>query len=199
MVELIFALFWNGFMAIFTCMMVMTDISTRQYPEYGEESIPIFVYLIIGLFWIIGIFLLIKGTKKVIRDRNTKIYGEECCGKIIRVYPSGVRVNGTPELKADVLVYIYSENRTETFSETIGFYPGDYSLGAYVKGKYYNGDINFKEECSESMIPFYIKEKIDSEVTSSLKINNELENNLVNTKNNDEIIINGIKYRKVDE
>lgn len=154
MFEICMGSFWTGFMALVTFLIIKSGNDINQ-----SQSMP--VLLFIGLFWFIGIFILIKGIRKVIINYNIDTKGEECYGRISRIYNSGNYVNDRPELKADVIVYIPSLSDTDVISEVIGFDYSKYPKDSYVKVKYYNGDINFDEVIDENMIPTGIKEKID--------------------------------------
>ena len=45
-----------------------------------------------GIFWAIGLFLLFKGIRKIIRDTSINIKGEECFGKVCNIYDDVVRI-----------------------------------------------------------------------------------------------------------
>lgn len=157
MFEVCFGSFWTGFMAIFTYLILKSESNLNYYSLM--EKWPLLLFL--GLFWFIGIAISVKGIRKIIINYNTDTKGEECYGRISRIYNSGNYVNDRPELKADVIVYIQSLSDTEVISEVIGFDYGEYSEDSYVRVKYYNGDINFEEVIDENMIPISIKEKLD--------------------------------------
>jgi hypothetical protein len=176
----VFGLSWLLFSSLFLGIMI---ISTSQ----SGAEIPIFVFIILGLFVAIGLFMFIKGLKKIIQNKKTEKYGEICYGIITNVYPDGSYVNDAPEYQADVYLYITSEGRTETITEIIGFDPMKYPIKSYVKVKYYQGDINIEEGLSSIKdIPMatqrYFKEYED-----------------FREQTEDIIIVNGKKYKRIDE
>lgn len=120
------------------------------------------VYIFISIFVIVGIIMLVVEIKKLIKDRNTDKYGEIVYGIVNKVYESGTYINGEAEQKADILVYIESENRFETISEIDGLGVPIYEEDACVKLKYYKGDINFIEEIYDrSLIPLNVQNSIE--------------------------------------
>lgn len=177
MFELCFGIFWCLFTLLFTIPIFTSS-----------EGIDLFLIIFIGIFWAVGISLLVKGLKKVITNHNTEKLGEECYALIKNVYPNGNRVNGTPEFNADFLVYISSKNTVEQVSEKIGYNAFKYQPNTFVKGKYYNGDINIKETIEYNSIPLNIRPNFDYLIHSN-----------TNQLAEDIITVNGIKYKKIDE
>lgn len=177
MFELCFGIFW--------CL--ITLLCTIPIFK-SSEGIDLFIILFIGIFWVVGIFLLVKGLKKVITNHNTETLGEECYAMISNIYPNGNRVNGAPEFNADFLVYVSSKNTIEQVSESIGFKAFKYQLNTFIKGKHYNGDINIKETIDYNSIPLNIRPNFD-----------HLISNNTNQIAEDIITINGVKYKKIDE
>ena len=119
--------------------------------------------------------------------KKTEKYGEICYGIVTNVYPDGSYVNNAPEYQADVYLYITSEGRTDTITEIIGFDPMKYPTKSYVKVKYYQGDINIIEGLNSIKdVPMatqrYFKEYEDFREQAE-----------------DIIIVNGKKYKRIDE
>lgn len=170
---LIFGIVWTLFSALFLII-----------PILAGEGFDLFIIIPL-LFIAIGIVIIVISSKKIIRDKKTDKYGEIGYGIIQSVYNSGTYINGVPELKADVLVYLESQNRVETISEIIGMGRPKYQINAVVKLKYYNGDINFIEEVTNYD---YLSENIRIFI----------DNNKTNVDNNDIIEINGAKYKRID-
>lgn len=170
---LIFGIVWTLFSALFLII-----------PILAGEGFDLFIIIPL-LFIAIGIVMIVISSKKIIRDKKTDKYGEIGYGIIQSVYNSGTYINGVPELKADVLVYLESQNRVETISEIIGMGRPKYQINAVVKLKYYNGDINFIEEVTNYD---YLSENIRIFI----------DNNKTNVDNNDIIEINGAKYKRID-
>ena len=101
------------------------------------------------LFIIIGIILILISLKKIIKNKKADISDEICYGIVKKIYNSGTIINGIPELKADFLVYIESQNKIETASEIVGLGISKYNLNEMIKLKYNNGSINFIEEITD--------------------------------------------------
>lgn len=146
-------------------------VNIQGSPQF---SVPSFsgVNLVFGMFGIIGLIIFIAGIIEVIKNWKTNVKGEECFGKIHNIYPTGTYVNGVPELKAEVLVYIPSLNETKLLSEIIGVGAFEYQQTSYVKVKYYNNDINIIGIVHLSELPVHIKDKIAMNETNS---NNQID------------------------
>ena len=160
----------------------------------GEIS-KIIIFII--FFYGIGIFLLYKGLVEFIRNRKTSKNGEICYGVVERLETTGSTLNGNPEYKAIVNLYVESQNKVISCSDKIGFKPEKYSEGKCVKLKYYEGDINFIEgniafENISSNAQFYLKDYIY----------NKEEQTYINSSvvylNDNVIEVNGVKYKKMD-
>ena len=177
MLELFFGIFWCLLTLLFT-IPVFTS----------SGGIDLFLILFVGIFWAIGIFLLVKGLKKVIANHNTEKLGEECYAMIKNIYPNGNRVNGAPEFNADFLVYVSSKNTIEKVGESVGFNAFKYQPNTFIKGKYYNGDINIKETIDYNSIPLNVRPNFD-----------HLISNNTNQTTEEIITVNGVKYKKMDE
>lgn len=156
-----------------------------------ETSVPVEIIVFLA-FLVFGIFLLIKGIKKLIQNQKTEKLGEECYAMVDSIYPTGTRVNNAPEYKANFLVYIPSQNKVEKISEVIGFNPLKYPIQSFVKGKFYENDINIKETVEYNNLPLNIRQKFDY----------YRRDNSIDTDNNilseDIITINGVKYKKIE-
>jgi hypothetical protein len=110
-----FSLLWNGF------MMVMTTLVVSSQFGGSANKPPLFIFLVIGLFWAIGIGLLLAAINmgrrqtmlavigNVFAVKTTGIFGvKEKKVRIeeigdVRVGPSGVEVNERPVLELQVL------------------------------------------------------------------------------------------------
>lgn len=189
MFELFFGMFWTAITAFITWGFYGTtgDVSVNgTLVSHEEFSAMLMPKIFIGIFWVIGIFMLFKGIIKIIKDTSTNMNGEECFGRICDIYPSGARVNGRPEFKADFLVYIPSTQETTVISEKIGFNRYKYSKGYYVRLKYYNGDINIEEIIDdEYRIPSDAKHELDK-------------SDFFEADSKETIIVDGIEYIRKD-
>lgn len=188
MFDIFFCLLWLMITAFCTWVFygMGGDITVNGTPVSQEEfSGMLMPKIVIGIFWLIGLFLLFKGIKKCIKNASTNVNGELCYGKICSVYESGAYVNERPELKADFLVYIPSTLETKTISEIIGFDYYKYTEGTYVELKYYNGDINIEAVIDSSILPLDAKNAlVDSSISSK---------NPART-----IIVDGVEYVRKD-
>ena len=177
MVEFVFSIIWLIFTGIFTFAGIMSS-----------SSIDPMAIIVIALFWIIGIFIFIKGLRKVIKNHKTEKYGEECYGIVNNIYPTGTYINHQPEFKADFIVYIPSLNKTETISEVIGLNYGKYPIQSLVKCKYYENDVNIQGLVDYNSIPLNIRPNLDPYLPQSHPQTTE-----------DIITVNGVQYQKVSD
>lgn len=191
MSELIFGVIWTIFIAFFTLGAYGTNGNVTvngNLVSHDEFSSMLFPKIIIGLFWVIGFWLIFQGLKKIIKDSTTNKNGEICFGKICNIYHSGTYVNGYPELKADILVFIPSTQETKTISEIIGFDINKYQIDSYVRLKYYNGDVNIEDVVDSSILPLNAQDIL----VSSRNTEN------YNMALNDTIVIDGVEYVRKD-
>lgn len=193
MFNLFLGLIWTIIVAIVTFVFYGNSGGTitvnGEIVSQAEFNGMLFPKIFLGIFWIIGIFFIIKGAKKIFIDKKTSVLGEETFARIINMYPSGASVNNIPEIKADFCVYIPSSNNTEIISEILGLNVVKYSIGSYVSVKYYEGDINITSLISEEQVPYGIKEKLNSDILTKEYLE----------KNEDVILVDGVKYKKVDD
>lgn len=164
MFEIIFGSIWTLMVAIMTFLFYFAPEAAIRVngEEVSQEvfSAMLGPKILFAIFWAIGLFMLFSGLKKVIKNAFTNTNGEPCFGRICDIYKSGAYVNGIPELKADILVYIPSINETQVISEIIGFDSFKYPKGSYVQLKYYNGDINFIGYANQETIPLLIQDEL---------------------------------------
>ena len=189
MFELIFGIMWTTITALITFGFYGTtgDVTVNgNLVSHDEFSAMLLPKIFFGIFWVVGIFMLFKGIRKILRDTSTNLKGEECFGKVCNIYNSGAYVNGRPELKADILVYIPSIQETKIVSEIIGFDMYKYRIGSYVKLKYYNGDINFK-----GIVDVY-------ELPSDAKYQFEKTQPFFDLNEKNTIVVDGIEYVRKD-
>lgn len=201
MFELVFGIIWTAFTAFMTFMFygIAGEITVNGVLTSHEEFITLlWPKLFFGIFWLVGIFLIVTGLRKLIRDGRTEKQGEICYGMVENVYPSGSYVNGQPLYKADVLVFIPSENREATISENIGFKSYDYPVQSFVKVKYFNNDINIKERLSLEKVPLDIKERFISNRTQPIENYQVTNTNITQGPTPDLIVVDGVTYKRVD-
>lgn len=154
--EIQFGAIWTIIMLLFSFLFLIAD----------TEENPFGAIIILGLFWLIGITMIYNGIKKRIADSNTEKFGIDAYGKICKIESIGSS-NGNSYYKACVAVYVPSENITKIIDEDIGYYSNKFSEVSYLRLKYYEGDINIKEEIDGKYIPENIKSIIDELVKNS--------------------------------
>ena len=148
--EIQFGTIWILLMTFFTLLLLVAD----------TEEISFGIIIFLGLFWLVGIIMLYNGIKKRIADSKTEEFGIDAYGKICKLETVGSS-NGQSYYKARVAVYVPSQNITKIIDEDIGYDSSKFSETSYLKLKYYEGDINFKEEIDEKYISDVVKSKID--------------------------------------
>lgn len=188
MFEIIFGIIWLLITGMVTLGFYSGTASTitvnGQLVSQEEFNAMLGPKLFMGIFWAVGIIMIIIGLRKIIKNAQTDKFGEICYGRIIDIRRSGAYVNNVPELKAIVTVYIESLGTTEDVEEVIGLATKrKYQVGDYIEGKYYNGDINIDSYVPENVIPLHIQEKL-----KDLRI----------SANEDEIMVDGVKYVRKD-
>ncbi len=188
MFEIVFGIIWLLITGMVTLGFYSGTASTitvnGQLVSQEEFNAMLGPKLFMGIFWAVGIVMIIVGLRKIIKNAQTEKFGEVCYGRIIDIRRTGARVNNVPELKAIVTVYIESLGTTEEVEEVIGLATKrKYQIGDYIEGKYCNGDINIDSYIPETVIPLHIQDKL-----KNLKIN-AIE---------DEIMVDGVKYIRKD-
>ena len=164
MFEILFGVIWTLFTAFITFVSysgtsgnIYVNDELVSQAEFNEMLGP---KIFLGIFWAIGLFMIYWGLKRMIRDSQTKEFGEICYGKIIDVYQSPtVDEDDIPRLGVKLFLYIPSLNETKIISQAIG-YAGmstPYKVGRYAEVKYYNGDINLDKVLEVEDIPFEVQ------------------------------------------
>ena len=204
MFELIFGLVWTAVSSLFAFLMygtgnsgtIMVNGEPMSHAEFNELLWP---KLFIGLFILVGICLIFIGIKKFLANLATETKGYETYGIVMDIYPSGSSVNGRPILNADFII-VEENGETGTYTESIGMDRNKYKIGNWAKLKYYNKDINILEKTDVYSVPHNIKTRIENEC-SWLNENNredDIDDITIKTEIADEIVINGIKYKRQD-
>lgn len=197
MFELIFGSFWTLFTAFMTFMfygdtggtITVNGVATSQ----AEFNAMLWPKLFFGLFWLIGLFMIFLGLKKLFTNYQTKIKGVEKDGYVVDVEDSGVRVNGRIYYDAKIVIqeddYSYG-----TYKDSVGPDFEKYPIGSYVRVKHYKKDINILESISEYNISESLKEYVETNYPNNFI---DIDNPVVDTA--DTIEINGVTYvRKED-
>lgn len=98
------------------------------------------MFLKLVLFVLMIIILYFIRKNEIIKNN-----GEKCYGKIIDISECGVNIGESPELKANILVYIPSEHQIKYFVENIGYNPNkEYKINDYIEIKLLNNRITIK-------------------------------------------------------
>ena len=185
MFELLFGIVWTAFVTpiFIICLVVPGE-------QRGGMDMNFFLFIFFVVFEAIGLYMLIRGLRKIIKDEKTKKYGIPCYGIVNDIQGTGAYLNGKPEYKA-VLNFVNPEtNQVETIEEIIGFDYNKYPINSYIIGKYYQGDINIENLVSENEIPGDIKKYLVSNQNlfnySSLEFSEDKEY----------VTIDGVQYKK---
>jgi len=152
MFKLKFGAIWTIFTTIVFAIFILVPASVRN----GDE-VSLMPVLILGLFEVVGIFLLVSGAKQVIKDKKTSKYGLQCYGIIREILQTGSYVNNRPEYKAIVEFINPESQQLQSVEEIIGFDYNKYPVGYYVMCKYYEGDINLEYPVDETQTPEDVK------------------------------------------
>lgn len=203
MFEFLFGAAWIAFTGLFTFLLYGVEGGTitvnGEYVSRAEFNSMLGPKIFIGIFFLIGILVCLKGLKKLIANKITKIKGIETYGCILNVYPNGCRVNSRSLYDADIL--ILKEDRTlEIFRETIGMKTDIYYPGVFVKAQYYDKDANILQIVERLSIPNNILTDIELELENNPKYNiYEIGGrNKISECNSDYVIIDGVKYKRED-
>lgn len=155
MFDLIFGSLWTAFVT--PIFMICLFVPGEQRGG-ADMNIPLFLFF--SLFEFIGIFLLVRGLKQIIKDHKTKKYGIYCYGIISDIRETGSYSNGNPEFKAIVDFINPETNEIDTLEEIIGFNYNKYPVYTYVLCKYYQGDVNIEHSIPDDEVPSDIKKYI---------------------------------------
>lgn len=134
MFEFTFGLIWTAFTAF--AMWAFTSPGGTA----GQSGTGV-AWVILILFLVIGIFLMIKGLKRIVTDAMTGVKGVPINGVVVDVLETGAYSNGRPQLKARIMA-IMPDRTVREFYEVIGFNYNKYKLGECVNLKYYKNDVN---------------------------------------------------------
>ena len=181
--KFIFGLIWSVFVILFAAIWI----------SFGEFKTSILLFFLI--FIAVGLWIMYLGIKELLKNKKTNKYGEICYGIItsIDADTSSVQVNGNCQYKATVNFYYPQLNGTMTFCESYGYKREKYSVGECVKVKYYNDDINIIEgNIDINTLPYNIQDCL-----KGVQQNNAVPDGLY-TGNENEIVINGVRYVRED-
>ena len=186
MFKFLFGLVWTAFVTPIFIMVLLVPGEQR-----GGADMDPFMFIFFMIFEAIGLYMIISGLRKIIKDGKTKIHGVECYGIVDDIKPTGSYVNDRPEYKAIVNFINPETNKLETIEEIIGFYYDKYPVDSYVLCKYYKGDINFEKIVYDNEIP----EEIKKYLVPSPKTSDHYDFEFSDDK--EYVTINGIEYKRV--
>lgn len=185
MFNFLFGLVWTSFVISIFIMCLIVPGEQR-----GGIDMDPFLFIFFIIFEVFGLYMLISGLRKIIKDRKTKKNGIECYGIVRDIQTTGLYRNDNPEYKA-ILDFINPEtNQLETIEEIIGFDYNKYPINSYVLCKYYQGDINLENIVSENEISVDIKKYL----APSQQVPNYY--NLEFSDDREYVTIDGVKYKK---
>ncbi len=148
MFELVFGLIWTAFSLLFVVI---------AFSAGGISALP--VLGIMGIFIAVGVFLIVRGGKQVVKDYKTKKNGDEVYGMVIEICPSGASVNDRPIMNADVVI-AEVHGGVGVYTDTIGTDRNKYRIGDFLIVKHYDDDINIVSRVDEDMVPEDIRIRI---------------------------------------
>ena len=188
MFELIFGGMFCFLSLIFTVVMLGAGL-------LGGEPFVLFFLLFLIPFWVIGIVFFRKGIQKIQTDNETKKWGRDSYGLVIKFFETNSYVNGYPVLDVDILVL--TDCGVERFRETAGTNP-NYDIGDYVIVKYHGRDINILKRAPSNTVPDNVKKCILELAPTNIIC--EIENYKIKNQDfivdGEYIIIDGVKYKR---
>ena len=185
MFNFIFSLIWTAFV---TPIFIMCLVIPGEQRNGADMNLFLFTFFLV--FELIGLYLLISGLKKIIKDKKTKKHGIQCYGIISDIRVTGASVNNMPEYKAMLHFFNPETHQVEIIEEIIGFDYDKYQVNYYILCKYFQGDINIEGRISESIVPIEIKEYL----APVQQKNNNSSTGI--TSNGEYVTVDGIQYKK---
>ena len=185
MFKFIFGLVWTAFITpiFILCLVVPGE-------QRGGVDMNPFLFIFFILFELIGLYLLISGLIKIIKDKKTKKYGVQCYAVIDDIQETGSYVNNNPEYKAILNFVNPVTHQVETIEEIIGFDYNKYPINSYILCKYYQNDINLENLIYENEVP----EDIKKQLVPKQQVPNY--SNLEFSSDREYVTIDGIQYKK---
>lgn len=171
---------------------------SATYEEFTSLLAPKIAF---GAFLFIGLVFLAIGIFLVIKDVLTKNIGEECFAKVKDIRHTNVVINGYPELKALLLVYIPSLNATKEIYERVGTDPEKYPIGSLVKVKFRKNDVVIISKADINELSIVEEEQLkmnEDLINGQNSISTIVNSDVINTAA-DVIEINGVKYKRIDQ
>lgn len=111
--------------------------------------------------------MIIYSLRRITIDRKTDQHGTEAYGVIADISPSGLRVNGVPQLTAHVLV-LQENGSVLELSESIGNNRNRYCTGDFVRVKYLEEDVNILHTIDRETLPPALVQLLNKEFKAYL-------------------------------
>lgn len=187
MFKFLFGLVWIAFVTPIFIMCLVVPGEQRG----GVDMNP-YLFIFFVVFEVVGLYMLISGLRKIVKDKKTKRNGIKCYAIVSDIQTTGSYVNDKPEYKATLNFVNPETNQLETIEEIIGFNYNKYPINSYVLCKYYQGDINLENLVFENEIPGDIKKH--------LVPNQQMTNysNLEFSVDREYVTIDGVQYKKIN-
>ena len=148
MFKLKFGIIWTAFV-LFAIFLVYGPLGADGMVEVNGVLVPqsefdnmLLPKLGLGIFLLVGIYLLASGAKQILTDRKTAKLGKNTYGIVLDVYPNGTYRNNEAEYNAKIAI-IDDNGEIIICEETLGFDGFKVSIGQIYKVKYLDGDMNF--------------------------------------------------------
>lgn len=116
---------------------------------------------VMGLLLVIGIYLIVRGGRQLVKDYKSKNFGDEVYGMVAQICPSGTKINDRPVLNAEVVI-VETSGVIGKYVETIGTDCYKYRKGDFLLVSHYEDDINIISKVDGDIVPENIKNKIMS-------------------------------------
>jgi hypothetical protein len=191
MFELIFGLVWCLIVGFITYGFYGTDAPVTvngELMEHSEFSALLMPKLFLGLFWIVGIVMLIIGLRRIIRNTLIATRGEETYGIVMDVRPSNIRIKNRPVWEAEVA--LLRDGHLVTLTATVCTVYNQYKPGDFMHLKCYKNDINILGKALRADVPYNILTVLETQNVHPHPVDF--------IDNSEYIIVNGQRYRKVD-
>lgn len=157
MFELFFGIAWTAIIAIITFAMYGATGGTirvnGEIVSQSEFNSMLWPKLFIGLFWAVGIWMIILGIRKLLINAKTSLRGVRTYGVVVDILETNCYSNGHPQLKADVVVILENKS-TQRYQEVIGYDYNKYRIGEVLSVKHCDKDINILGIAIDNQIPY---------------------------------------------
>lgn len=193
MFELIFGVVWTTFSSFFIYgfYFLADEVEVNgEIVSQTEFSQMLFPKIFMGLFLLIGIFMIIDGLRKIIKAISIHTNGVEKIATIKNIPSPTLFINDVPYCNAVVLIEDEMGNEVEVVSNNT-FRQGEFNIGDCVVAKYYNGMVSL-------VGPAEGYETLNT-IQSEINYNYQNDQFYHNNQQNDYVTINGKKHDMKNE